>query len=102
MNFLKNQPAWKRCGFIAALLYLSLTGLLLIGSASGVAGKGENDLFGWAMLLLMIPSSWLLHLLGVNLVISSSILLITLINAVVFFGVGSLIGHVARRMRNKA
>lgn len=102
MNLFVNQPRWKKYGVTSALLYLSLMGLLVVGSISGMMGKGENDLFGWIMLCLMLPVAWLSKLLGINLVVSTSILLISLINVIILFSAGSLMGYLLDRIKKKA
>ncbi len=102
MVLLKNQPLWKKFGTFAVLLYLLLTVVLLLGSLAGLIVGRDNAFFGWGMLCLMVPVAWILKHIGINLIISTSYFLITLINVVVLFGVGSLIGYVMAKGKNRA
>jgi len=92
MEIFRGVPLWKKYGLIFSSIYLILSLLLFIGSIIGIGGRGEGNLLVWILVFtLMLPAS-LLNLIGIEIVISTSALLLVLINMVIFFAIGSLLG----------
>ncbi len=80
-------------GLVFFLIYAALVLLLLLGERA-FAYRGEANSFGWLFLYHMLPLGWLLRsVLGETLMHESALWLLLLLQGLIVFAIGALIGH---------
>jgi hypothetical protein len=97
MRLLRTLPEWKRMGLIFAGSYFIISAVLLTASLLNLGGSGESNLPGWIIIFSVYPTAVVMNMIGVRIIVSTSVELLLLINVIVLFGIGSLFGA----MRNK-
>jgi len=99
MKTLKSFDPWLKYGIIFSAVYCILALLFLAGSFFGIAGRGEHDLFGWLLIILVFPISLVLSVAGFKFAISTSLYLLLVLNIFVFFSIGSLLGLLISKLK---